>query len=378
MVEHRLKSASATPSPKRFFTLPAMWAIYRASKGYPRKIVHLCHQSLLAMIIQNRSRAGWRLIRSCKKRIGASFFDVRKPWHPILLATVCLSIVLCFPIKFLWTKSDISNREDANVRVPVYPIPSQRTQFVETHVDRASNSWPDPNSTSTTLDPANNVFGTEEHTLAESPPPVTSAASIVPEDVNSRPFMFDDHDHTTVAGSVPAEPPLFLGEVVVKPGDTLGGLVQKVYGVDRNSLLKTVIEANPQIRDPDTIDVGHFIRFPAVPVKVKTPSICWWVVMDQARTLNVAMQKIATLSQLSSVPLQIIPIWSLNVGLCFQITSKGYYTSENRALSVVRMLPGQMAERSAIISNWPGDTVFYANPTFGGILEHDPNNEALN
>ncbi|MBW2649353.1 MAG: AAA family ATPase [Deltaproteobacteria bacterium] len=50
------------------FTFPALWAIYRATGGYPRKIVGLCHQIILALIIQNRSRVGWSLVRSCIRR----------------------------------------------------------------------------------------------------------------------------------------------------------------------------------------------------------------------------------------------------------------------------------------------------------------------
>ena len=70
MIYHRLKLSSKTPKPRAIFTFPALWAIYRFTKGYPRKIVHLCHQSVLTMIIQNRSKAGWCMIRSCKNRIG--------------------------------------------------------------------------------------------------------------------------------------------------------------------------------------------------------------------------------------------------------------------------------------------------------------------
>ena len=69
MIRHRLKLASSGVKPLDMFTLPAQWAIYRSTRGYPRRIIHLCHQSILAMIIQNRSQAGWRLIHSCKKRM---------------------------------------------------------------------------------------------------------------------------------------------------------------------------------------------------------------------------------------------------------------------------------------------------------------------
>ncbi len=68
MIEFRMVKASKTGKVTVRFSYPALWAIYRATGGYPRKIVTLCHQILLALIIQNRSNAGWFLARSCIRR----------------------------------------------------------------------------------------------------------------------------------------------------------------------------------------------------------------------------------------------------------------------------------------------------------------------
>ncbi|MEJ2039826.1 MAG: AAA family ATPase [Desulfosarcinaceae bacterium] len=64
MIRHRLKLASRSPKPLNLFTRPGLWAIYLASRGYPRRIIHICHQGMLAMIIQNKTHAGWATIRS--------------------------------------------------------------------------------------------------------------------------------------------------------------------------------------------------------------------------------------------------------------------------------------------------------------------------
>ena len=69
-----------------------MLAIYHASKGYPRRVIHLCHQSILTMIIQNRTKAGWALIRSCKKRLGSSK-GRGFHWRSALTATVLVCLV---------------------------------------------------------------------------------------------------------------------------------------------------------------------------------------------------------------------------------------------------------------------------------------------
>ena len=51
------------------FTLPALVAIHRLTGGFPRKVINLCHQCILTMIIQNRKKVGWRLVRCCSERV---------------------------------------------------------------------------------------------------------------------------------------------------------------------------------------------------------------------------------------------------------------------------------------------------------------------
>jgi general secretion pathway protein A len=65
MIEHRIAQASQAGQEPVEFTTPALAAIYMATGGVPRKVVMLCHQVILAMIVRNRSRAGWFLVQSC-------------------------------------------------------------------------------------------------------------------------------------------------------------------------------------------------------------------------------------------------------------------------------------------------------------------------
>jgi general secretion pathway protein A len=69
MVKFRIAKASDTDRVVSLFTYLGLWALYLATKGYPRKVVTLCHQIILTLIIQNRSKAGWFLVRSCAQRI---------------------------------------------------------------------------------------------------------------------------------------------------------------------------------------------------------------------------------------------------------------------------------------------------------------------
>lgn len=68
MINFRIARASDGDQPPPLFTWGGTLAVYLATWGYPRKIVTLCHSVVLAMIIQNRPRAGWRLVCSCASK----------------------------------------------------------------------------------------------------------------------------------------------------------------------------------------------------------------------------------------------------------------------------------------------------------------------
>ena len=69
MIRFRLEKSNNSGRKLNLFTHPALWAIYRLTGGYPRKIINLCHQSILSMIIQNRSKSSYFLVRACARRV---------------------------------------------------------------------------------------------------------------------------------------------------------------------------------------------------------------------------------------------------------------------------------------------------------------------
>ena len=60
-----------------------------------------------------------------------------------------------------------------------------------------------------------------------------------------------------------------LGQLKVQRKETLGGLIQKIYGIFNLQYLYSVMEMNPHITNPDTIDIGDVIVFPAIPLTIK-------------------------------------------------------------------------------------------------------------
>src|SRR5512147_26552 len=94
MIKFRLEKSSTTPKKLDLFTLPALLAVYRASGGYPRKIINLCHQCILAMIIQNKSKVGYRLVRRSATRVFEPIGLNRRRWPAVVFAATLAGVLL--------------------------------------------------------------------------------------------------------------------------------------------------------------------------------------------------------------------------------------------------------------------------------------------
>ncbi|HRY36177.1 MAG TPA: AAA family ATPase [Smithellaceae bacterium] len=99
LISYRLKKAGnhETLSPE-FFTLSGLWAVYHYSGGYPRKIVTLCHQVMLSLIIQNKAKADFFLIRACAKRV------VMETHVPKIYRRACVAAVVLLALIGFWTQ----------------------------------------------------------------------------------------------------------------------------------------------------------------------------------------------------------------------------------------------------------------------------------
>ena len=166
------------------------------------------------------------------------------------------------------------------------------------------------------------------------------------------------------------DPPDLLGQLVVKPGDTMAALAQAVYGIQRNAYLKAVIEANPQIADPNTINIGNLIAFPAIRARHgHAAGLYYWVILNEDPVLQDALNNFNVLSKKIRLPLQIVANWSPDTGLRFPIAIRGYFASEQEAADAARGLPERIAFHSRVVHQWPKNTIFFADPTLGGALK---------
>ncbi len=356
MIHHRLKLSSTTARPRQLFTLPALWAIYRSTQGYPRKIIHLCHQSMLTMLIQNRTRAGWALIRSCRQRL----IPQQSPWPWRLLVGGMLMAAVVLLVVFL---PQYLSRESDSTQSATFRISSPHAKTLSSEDPRLA---PD----SMEIAPLPTVAPPVE-AAAENRPPApgqaaegTPAPTVPASPVNAIPSGTIAASQPTPALVAVAKPPMMLGELTVKPGDTLIHLVRMVYGTAENRCMRSVIAANPHIKNPDAIDLEDVVSFPLV--------VYQWddrylnkhrVILKELGTLAAARDILMDMSLTVRTPLRLFCYWTPEEGSRFQLALATQFDTLHDAQASLTGLPGALATDASIRSGWPEGTLLFSNPS---------------
>ena len=315
MVRFRLETARKEDADKEVrFTLPALWAIYRATGGYPRKIVGLCHRVILALIIQDRLKAGSSLVRSCC-RPGETR---RRPWKMALAAAVLGGVLITvigldFGRDLLFNEvpkesaGGIALRPMDRVAIPMKVPPQQ--PLLTAHV--------------------------------KIPPPTVSSAE-------------------AAAPSSTAECPESLGWLVVKRDGTICKVIRGVYGgkctPERIALIR---KTNPHIQDPDRVEPGGMLKLPAIPSGFRpAPEGCRVAVARRDNLEDAYGVYRGYLGQLPSI--QVFPHWNGREGLQFDVILKEGFADEEAARRAIAGLPPSVSSDARIIKDWDRDTVFFS------------------
>lgn len=329
MIRFRIAQAGRRKAKNTLFTYPALWAIYRASEGYPRRIINLSHQVLLTIIVQNRSRAGWFTARSCEKR---GLERRTKTWRPMKWVVICL-LVLAVLFGLTASKLNIFKFQDMlnkaslplviKHKIRVRPVETGKVESVESEVQPACET-----AAKTTKAPVETLDGYSEK-------PLTSRK----------------------------EPPGVLGYITVAEGETLIQMVRDVYGVYNKKLLKSVCSINESIKNSDLLKFGQPIIFPSIRVKPVQQALiepCWVQIAEKESLQNAHL--FLTSPPEGFPPMRMIPCWNSAEGLRFHIVLKKIFADEEAAQKSLKALPTELAVGMKILSNWGADTVFFADP----------------
>jgi general secretion pathway protein A len=360
MIHHRLKLSSPTPKPQELFTWPALWAIYRSTQGYPRKIIHLCHQSVLTMLIQNRTRAGWLLIRSCKNRMVLK--EKRWPRRIVMWGTAGALILLLVTVLPRYLSHDIRSSQGQPFKVPVTTTAGIDPDGSTPPVQSAATIVPPPRETVQEPPIVHSVnstgsIGAVSGKAAEAVQlPMAAQAELLPAAPAAPP-------ESIPAPAPPSQPPTVIGRLAVRPGDTLIHLVRLVYGTDENRYMRSVIVANPQIKNPNTIDLDDVVAFPAMAFQWDNSlQKAHRIVFEDLETLAAARDKMSTLAQTISAPLSLFCYWTPTEGSRFQLALNKTFDDPHNAQQWLDSLPAAIAEKAGVQSGWPKGVLFFSNP----------------
>jgi general secretion pathway protein A len=366
MIKYRLEKSKDTHKKIDIFSFPALLTIYRKTGGYPRKIINLCHHCVLAMIVQNRTKVGYRLVRSCIRRIYP-----REPirWKgavatagiAVFAATILLAFQMPDQIKALLPERITANlsalKPAENPDTDRPDSSAEASDPIET--EAAAVDTPRPAEAVTEVE--TEITETELPVTVSEEVPVetkTQVASIteIPETSEE---LNQDLQNAPLSDESYAE---MLGIITLKHNETLSRVIQRVYGRYNSKYFRSLILANPDIDDPDQVEIGQTIYLPAIPATVqhKAEKI-WWILIEEKETLDAAYNYLRAYPR-HAPPARLIPYWTSQSGTRFAVVLKEYFYDQASAEQRLRDMPTGLSSQGRVLSLWDENTVYFADP----------------
>lgn len=288
LVRHRLRLAGG-PAGERLFTLPALLAVHRATGGYPRKIMRLCHQLVMNLLINNRRRVTWREVNAFASRdaglggrletgpAGLVGLAGRGGPGPLRVAGyVALAVLLLGAgmwtggrmlhggeLHWPWAAKDAQVAEGGMAGSTPAPAEGAADGGVAGFLRpllaplglSAAETGPGP-GTGKDAAPAD-APGTETRASASARPQASPPAMAGPATA-----ALPGQAPTGPTGAT-TSPPARLGMVVLPRGETLLSLLDAVYG-RASAVLDPVLQANPAITNPNRLPSDTILALPAI------------------------------------------------------------------------------------------------------------------
>jgi len=283
MIQYRMKKASKTGENPLHFTYPAMRSIFNATGGYPRKIVTLCHQIILTVIVQNRTRVNWFLVRACVHREDS---DRKKPvsWARVTLLSGLLIILLVLGLGVDEVKRYVHSSVFYFLEAPLLTEKESHRCEVAKVIDQSVA--PEKNIKSPEDNKSNNLQSGESVIAQEEKEDENEVTTEV-EDASTDTEVKILSDSVREALNAFEYPPI-LGRLRVEKGWTVSGMIARIYGHYENGYLRRVRKANPHIKNLNHVETGNIINFPVIPTKSEPSPLRYWVQVGKKGELGEA------------------------------------------------------------------------------------------
>lgn len=315
MIRFRVDVARELESGPALFSFWALLAIYSSTGGYPRKVVSLCHQVILMLIIHGKKKAGYFYVRRCLNEIMTPVSKKVK-WAPafLLLVTACFFLATGLFLQY----------QNINLFELIIPI-----QKVTNEVKKST------------------------------PVTLPAVAPIIPAPVPEQAVMpADKKDDRKM--------PERIGTLTLKKGRTLWRMLHNVYGDSSLEIMNALIEANPQIKDINNINYGTVLNLPSLPVEIKPLKKGDFIVQIKAgRKMEeeyVFFRENPYLQEVSETIF--LSYWNKREGMTFSVVLYKCFNNNEAAQSEIKKMPALIATEARILSHWDEDTIFFNRHSF--------------
>lgn len=412
MIEYRL--ALSTPPGKdtpKLFTRASCLAIHRATGGYPRKTVRLCHKVILNLLIRRKKNAGLGMVRSVIQE------ELRRGYRPrpLALAAACAAAVVVgglLSVRYVpqvrtmvhgiesavATTFEFGKQEPSPFAPPVAAVPDDAA------VDAAAADVTGPGmgvpgaeaAAAVTSDAAE--FADDSRTLEEyfsqdaakasekAYEPIAAhadtaakalgvvqeqpGARLVPGVVEPAAVSPTAPEPESGAFATPATPavilereadepaadgryyelPKVLGHLPVMPRENLSVIVRKVYGAYSRANLARVLEANPGLRNANDIEIGQPLVFPVIKPGSKVVAAgLYWLRLAVERDLGEAYGRLRSAS-LFGFDSRLLPYVASDGALAFAVVLERPFESMEEAGVELGCLPLALQKNAAVIA----------------------------
>ncbi|MDY0163059.1 ExeA family protein [Desulfobotulus sp.] len=307
LIGHRLRMAGREDA--RLFSFAALLAIYRKSGGHPRKIIHLCHHTLLLLLVQNRKKAGWRMVGQAADRLPSGVrpgLRKKEEGSRAFIFLLSLNIVLLVGLG-LWIWGEGGSK--------AAPVASS----------------------------------------AAAP----ALASLLPERFALSVAVEEKKPENPPEAVLKPKAPTILGSLVVRPGDVATAMVWRIYGLANREQMAFVAAANADIQDLNRIHPGERLIFPARPLALRPryPTL----VLSESGDLHSAWKRLKALDPV--LPVRMVPVWREDLGLRFRLVPNACF-QDPQSLEEWRAKGSALrdGEGEPSVQPWEEGLIFYADP----------------
>ncbi len=353
------------------FTGPALRAIFRETGGYPRRIVLLCHQVLLAMIIKNKTKVDRRLVKSVIYGMGDH--SRKSPLLTPARASIAVLVVVIagaavfyglyghrFPPPgggFLWNSRDTA--AGGGAEKPGYVSQGSISLIAQGDEEEEHSFNAVEEESGISDDELSVAYAGERDATAESV--IINDDDDVRTVEDTEEVVSPGHDDTVDTRQ--PEPPAVLGTVRVVRNQFVCRMLRDVYGSCNDRLKKAFSEVNPQIENLDRVLEGQLVTMPALPdSRSDVYQNGGWISVGEELSLDDAYKRRRMYGRSASASeLRILPYWTEEEGLRFSVIFNKRYDDSEAARKALGKLSPEKAAEAKVVDTWTENAVFFGN-----------------